>query len=69
MIHLPIEILHYTQSMTKDTTTSTVYTCNEYREEMILLALQRKMQQPGLTPEERQKLAEEIAHLSEKIGM
>lgn len=69
MPHSPIEIGLCTQSMTKETTTSTVYTCNEYREEMILLALQRKLQQPGLTPEEQQKLSEEIARLAEKIGM
>ncbi len=46
-----------------------VYTCNEYREEMILLALQQRLQQPDLTAEERQELLDEIARLSEKIGL
>lgn len=48
---------------------SFVYTCNEYREEMILLALQQRLQQPGLTEAEKLKLSTEIAELAEKIGM
>lgn len=46
-----------------------VYTCNEYRQEMILLALRRKLLQPDLTEEERRRLSEEIARLEEEIGM
>jgi hypothetical protein len=46
-----------------------LYTCNEYREEMILLALQRRLQQDQLSDEERAKIAEEIDRLARKIGM
>lgn len=45
------------------------YTCNDYREEMILLALRQKLQQPGLSGAERAKLEEEIAHLEKAIGL
>lgn len=45
------------------------YTCNEYREEMILAALQRRLQQTDLSEEERAKLLREIAELEERMGM
>jgi hypothetical protein len=46
-----------------------LYTCNEYREEMILLALQRRLQQDQLSDEERATIAEEIDRLARKIGL
>ena len=46
----------------------TVYTCNEYREEMILLALRRKLLQPDLTKEEKARIAAEIARLEQELG-
>jgi len=45
-----------------------IYTCNEYREEMILLALLRRLKDPDLSEEERVKITEEIACLEKKIG-
>lgn len=45
------------------------YTCNEYREEMILAALQRSLQNTNLTLEERQKIQAEIARLEEAMGL
>ncbi len=45
------------------------YTCNEYREEMILVGLQRSLQQPNLTPEERKRIEEEIRKLEAKMGL
>jgi len=51
-----------------DKTSTSQYTCNEYREEMILLALRRKLQRHELTEEERAKLIKEIARLEEAIG-
>jgi len=45
------------------------YTCNEYREEMILLAMRRKLQNDGLDENERRRLREEIAHLEARMGM
>ena len=44
-----------------------VYTCNEYREEMILLALRRRLQQPDLAEEERKRLIGEIARLEKEF--
>ena len=44
------------------------YTCTEYREEMVLLALQRKLQNPDLNQKERKMLEKEIADLETRIG-
>lgn len=48
--------------------TGSKYTCCEYRQEMILLALRHKLQRSDLSAEERQKLAQEIACLEKDIG-
>jgi hypothetical protein len=44
------------------------YTCKDYREEMILLALRQKLQLSQLTDEERAKLTEEIVRLEKAFG-
>jgi hypothetical protein len=44
------------------------YTCKDYREEMILLALPQKLQLPHLTDEEKTKLTEEIVRLEKALG-
>jgi len=46
-----------------------VYTCTEYRQEMILLALQRKLALPDLPEEERRRLVEEITRMERELGM
>jgi len=48
--------------------TATRYTCTEYREEMVLLGLQRKLQNPALSRDEKETLEKEIADLEAKIG-
>ena len=45
------------------------YTCNEYRAEMILLALQNKLQYLDLSDNERQELLLEIARLEKIVGL
>jgi hypothetical protein len=45
------------------------YTCNEYRAEMTLLALQNKLRQTGLREEERQEVLLEIARLEKIVGL
>ena len=45
-----------------------VYTCNEYRAEMILLALRQRLQQPELAETERARLQNEITRLEKEIG-
>ena len=47
----------------------TPYTCNEYREEMILLALQKRLQQTNLSDLERQEILGEIARLEKIVGL
>jgi hypothetical protein len=49
-------------------TGSSTYTCNDYREEMILLGLRQKLLQSDLTDEERTKLTKEIDRLEKIIG-
>jgi hypothetical protein len=44
------------------------YTCNDYREEMILLALRQRLQRPELSDEDKAKLTEEIDRLEKAIG-
>lgn len=46
----------------------TRYTCNDYREEMVLLGLRQKLQRSDLTKEEKTKLMEEISRLEKAIG-
>ncbi len=45
------------------------YTCQEYREEMLLLGLQRQLADPDLSETEKRRLAEKIRELEEKMGM
>ncbi|AOY58902.1 MULTISPECIES: hypothetical protein [Desulfococcus] len=45
------------------------YTCSEYREEMTLLALRRRLVEEGLTDEEKQRISEEIRKLEERMDM
>ncbi len=52
----------------KPAPSSQQYTCNEYREEMILLGLQRQLEQTDLSSEERQRIEKEIKRLEKIIG-
>lgn len=45
------------------------YTCNEYRAEMILLGLHQQLLQPGLSEEERQRIAAEITRVEKIVGL
>ena len=45
------------------------YTCQDYRLEMILLGLQRRLKDPDLTEEEKKKIRSEIRKLEEQVGM
>jgi hypothetical protein len=47
----------------------TKYTCHEYREEMTLLGLKKRLNSPGLSDDERQEIKEEIRRLEATIGM
>ena len=45
------------------------YTCNEYREEMILAALQRQLAKPNLSPELKKQLISDIEKLEIAMGL
>jgi hypothetical protein len=45
------------------------YTCNEYREEMILLGLQTRLSSQNLSREEKKNLIKEIARIEKKMGI
>jgi hypothetical protein len=45
------------------------YTCTDYREEMILLGLQRRLNQGELTEEERKEILKEIEVIEKQMGM
>ncbi|GAB6192215.1 hypothetical protein [Desulfocastanea catecholica] len=52
----------------KDKTGPSQYTCNDYRQEMILLGLRQKLQRSDLTDAERMQLLQEINTLEKAIG-
>ncbi len=45
------------------------YTCNDYRIEMILLSLQRRLYQPGISDEEKKGLEAEIEKVKAEMDM
>jgi len=45
------------------------YTCNDYREEMILLGLQKRLSSGQLTSGEKENLLKEIAELEKQMGL
>lgn len=45
------------------------YTCNEYREEMILVNLHKRLQQEGLTEEDRLEIQKEVERLERQMGL
>jgi hypothetical protein len=53
----------------KNLATIRKYACNEYREEMILLGLQKRLASKNLTSKERDKLLKEIAEIEKQMGI
>lgn len=45
------------------------YTCNEYRQEMILLSLQMRLNKKNLPESERKKIQDEIERLKLNMNM
>jgi hypothetical protein len=45
------------------------YTCSEYRQEMVLLGLKRRLEDPGLPESERMHITEKIRELEQQMGM
>ncbi|MBF0203153.1 MAG: hypothetical protein HQK67_02325 [Desulfamplus sp.] len=44
------------------------YTCNEYREEMILVSLRQRLATEKLSSDEKDKLIEEIEKIEKSMG-
>lgn len=45
------------------------YTCNDYREEMILLSLRKRLHEEALTDDEKKALTREIEQLEARMDM
>lgn len=45
------------------------YTCNDYRAEMILLGLKRRLEQEDLSKEEKEDILFKIKELEQKMGL
>jgi hypothetical protein len=45
------------------------YSCRQYREEMILLGLRKRLNVPELSERERQTIEKEIRRLEAQMGM
>lgn len=45
------------------------YTCNEYRDEMLLLALNKRLNEHDLSEDEKQRIIKEIKKLESVMGM
>lgn len=45
------------------------YTCAQYREEMLLLSLERRLSNPALSDEEKIQLTADIKKLRKKMDM
>ncbi len=45
------------------------YTCNHYRQEMILLGLMNRLKDPALKENDRRVLEEQIRRLKAEMGM
>lgn len=52
-----------------DKTGAVKYTCAEYRSEMILMALLKRLEEPGLGPDEKKNIQEEIRRLENEMGL
>ncbi len=45
------------------------YTCNDYRQEMMLAALRKQLADPRLSDTERERLEKEIRRLEMEMGL
>jgi len=55
--------------MAESKTGAQKYTCNEYREEMVLLGLQRQLAATDLSPERKEDLLRQIARVEKQMGL
>ncbi len=48
---------------------STTYTCQDFRMEMIILGLRRRLHEPDVSPEERKEILDRLRTLETEAGM
>ena len=48
---------------------SSNYTCKDYRQEMVLLSLRKRLQEPGLSDTEKAAVRAEIKRVETAMGM
>lgn len=48
---------------------NTRYTCTEYRQEMMLLGLRRRLEEPDLDEVEKRRISEKVRELELQMGM
>jgi len=56
-----------TDHIMKNEKKSNTYTCNEYRDEMILAGLRKRITQPGLSERERSEIEKEIVRIEKAM--
>lgn len=49
-------------------TKQNAYTCNDYREEMILAGLKKRLSQTGLSKQERSEIEREVLRIEKEMG-
>ncbi len=49
--------------------TDNTYTCREYRQEMILLSLKKRLAAADISEEEKKYLQQQIAEVEQSMGM
>ena len=64
-LHCFLRVLEKIMTAPKSTPT---YTCNEYREEMILAGLRKQLSRKDLSAQERQKIEKEVTRLEKEMG-
>lgn len=45
------------------------YTCNDYREEMVLLGFRKRLNNPDIREEEKKELLKEIRKIEKNMGL
>ncbi|MFO7803530.1 MAG: hypothetical protein R6V55_14675 [Desulfovermiculus sp.] len=48
---------------------TTTYTCQDFRMEMTILGLRRRLQEPDISPEERKEILDRLRTLEAEAGM
>lgn len=67
IVCLPIYLIVKETNMSEPETTT--YTCQDFRMEMTILGLRRRLQEPDISPEERKEILDRLRTLEAEAGM